>query len=110
MPMQEYPMALDANGFPIQGATYLKDVLNVSVNSSTWTEIELVFDEECKFISMKLRDASAWKFSHLALGTRYYSVSTVYNMDFVKCRGTAKTIFYVQAAGDDKVLEIAVWD
>jgi len=68
----------DTDGVPIPGGSSFPDILNVAVTSGTWTPITLTTRRRlmgCKSILCKMRAGGSWLLSHLAAGTRYFTVS-----------------------------------
>lgn len=98
-----YPFKLDPQGFKIDGGVEIRDILNQSVASGTWTEIQVPASQAgdgygmaCKAIYAKLRDNSTWYLSHMAAGTRYITIVRGISINIGAIAGD--TLFYAQCS------------
>ena len=85
------------------GGTEITDILNVSVDDSTWTAIDMAADTQCTSVALKLRSGSAFKISHVSDGATYYTVDSSIALDIM--RHSESTICYVQTSSGNDTLE-----
>ncbi len=97
-------------GEVIPGGSDISDILNVAVESGTWTAVEIPSTGEiaCKAISAGMRDGSNWKVSHLSDGSRYRTIRGSLAMDDAK--GIGERLFYVQSSAANGTLEVILLD
>jgi len=98
----------DPNLVPIPGGSTIADILNESVDNSSWTAITVPSGLSCKSIAAALRDGTSWKMSHLSNGARYVTVEGSLSLDLAKTSG--ETIFYVQSVAASGTLEVLLID
>ena len=86
------------------GGTSIHDILNTTVNSTSWTPITVPIDTKCHSILAGLRAGTSWKLSHLATGARYKTIKGELSFD-ISMR-MLDTLFYAQLASGADVLEV----
>ena len=103
MPPLSSPLPMDTNNNAIQAASVVQDVLNVTLNSSTYMPVTLPSTDGCKSISAKSRNGVAWYLATSASPTDYMTVTGTLSLDLVATGGM--TLFYAKGSEAD-VLEV----
>lgn len=103
-------LRLDQNMNKINGVEAIIDILNLDVNNSTWTAVQLpnTLGVACKTVVAKLRAGGAWKISHESDGSTYLTVASDISINLVQDKNA--TLFYAQSAAASGVLEVMLLD
>ena len=92
----------------VASGTKIVQILNVAVDDSSWTAIDLGATDNCRAVDAGLRSMASWKLAFEATGAKYRTVSKNISIDIVRSYGD--TLFYAQTTSGNDTLECVLLD
>jgi hypothetical protein len=89
----------------------MEEVINETINDTTFTEVKLNIDQVCWAYSMKMRGGASFLAKKSLLSTAYWTVDAdgaLSITEFIGDKGGTLFVAKLADAGDDAVIEVVI--